>query len=57
MDKSLLQRVCLNEATYFDLTIKLGTRFHAETQRLIKHLQEYIRRHSDFRILNSRETE
>jgi len=35
MDESTVLRACLNEATYFHLTIKLGKLFPAETQRVV----------------------
>jgi len=57
VDKSIVLRECLNAATGFDLAIKLGKLFHAETQQLKKSFASMLVGHYVFRILNSWETE
>jgi len=51
LDKSTDTRKRLNEAADFELTIKLGKLFHAETRRLKKSFANVLVRHSGVRML------
>jgi len=48
-----IQEKVLNKVTYFELTIKLGKLFHADTQRLKQSFPNILVRHIGLRMLKS----